>query len=467
MLIATPEAVPYFKAGGLGDAARGLADALARLGHDVRLILPAYSRAQLATEIDSAEAIVEWPGGAVLARFEMDVPPNAAAAVLVRQDAFLRTDRPYDPPRGDVAALARRFAFFCRAVVAYAKAWQPDVIHANDWATGLVPVFGLLDGLDAATVFAIHNLAYQGNFPPAFLPEIGVPASMFRTENGVEFHGNASFMKAGLALADRLVTVSPTYAAEIQTPQYGAGFDGLLRFRHRVLHGILNGIDTEEWDPANDDAIAQRYSVRRIADKEPNRAALLHMLGLEDGGPLMVVIGRLVHQKGPDLLLAALPGLLEMGMRIAVLGSGEPGYERALAGAAARAPRRRHVTVGFDETLARRMYAGADFLGMPSRYEPCGLGQLIAQRYGTPPLARRTGGLADTIEHGRTGFLFDDASAAALLDAAAAATRVWRSRRWNTIRRRCMRLDHSWRHAAKRYVEVYRTAVGAEPATHH
>jgi starch synthase len=291
-----------------------------------------------------------------------------------------------------------------------------------------------------------------------------VPEVFFRTENGLEFHGAVSFMKAGIALADRLVTVSPTYAQEIQTPRYGAGMDGLLRFRRRVLHGILNGITPEHWDPATDRALVANYDESNLAAKEANRTALLAYLGLEEGGPLLVMVTRLAYQKGVDLLLAALPDLLATDLRVAVVGDGDAGYEDALNQWNERAPGRFAGRFAWDDTLARRFYAGGDFLVMPSRYEPCGLGQLIAQRYGTPPIVRRTGGLADTVDDGKSGFTFDFEAPDSLRDAVFRARAAWRTAGWTPLRKHCMKLDHSWSRSARIYEQVYRLAIGHSSA---
>jgi starch synthase len=467
ILLASAEAVPYFKTGGLGDVARALPDALTKLGHDVAIIHPRYRRMG-GVRGDDVEVVasgsIPWPGGPAHVQYLAHRPEEGAPAVLVEQPAFFDVAHPYDATHGgDPLETGRRFAFYCRAIVHYAKIWNADVIHLNDWPTGLVPYYGMIDGLDAATVFAIHNLAYQGNYPSRLLDQVGIPGTFFRTENGLEFHGAASFMKGAVAVADQLVTVSPTYAQEIQTPQYGAGLDGLLRFRRRSLHGILNGIDPDVWNPATDRALACTYDARDLAPKDENREALLRECGLDGDGPLFVMVTRLAYQKGVDIALAALPALLDAGIRIAVLGDGEAIYERALAQTAAAVPGRVAAFLRFDDGLARRMYAGGDFFLMPSRYEPCGLGQMIAQRYGTPPVARHTGGLVDTVEEGKTGFLFDDASPGALVDAARRAANAWRDRGWTSLRRRCMRLDRAWTRSAERYVGLYEAAIGTIP----
>ncbi|MEX2282611.1 MAG: glycogen synthase, partial [Gemmatimonadota bacterium] len=349
---------------------------------------------------------------------------------------------------------------FSRAALHYARVWGADLIHLNDWQTGLVPAYSLIDDIRIATVFSIHNLAYQGNHPPSILQRIGIPAALYRPENGIEFFGSASFMKGGIALADRITTVSPTYAREIQTPAFGAGLDGLLRFRARDLHGILNGIDVEAWNPLTDPSISATYSSRQLAHKDLDRQALLAELRLDGNGPLVVAVSRLAHQKGIDILHASVPALLERGASLAVLGDGDTAIEHAFSRAAAAFPRRIAAFFRFDDAMSRRFYAGGDFFIMPSRYEPCGLGQMIAQRYGTVPIVRHTGGLADTVDNGQTGFSFGDASPAGLMGAVDRAFAVWNTKEWPKLRRRCMRLDRSWGRSAEHYEEVYRAALG-------
>lgn len=460
ILFATPEAAPYWKTGGLADVARALPDALSARGHEVLIVLPRYrvlrERGPQAEVVDTVR--IPWPDGGMPVRYLLDQPEGRAAALLVDQPYFFDTPDPYGPTRHDDLAVGRRFALFSRAVAERARAWRADVVHLNDWPTGLTPLYLRLDGPPVPTVFAIHNLAYQGNFEPALLGQIGVPGAYFRTEGGVEFYGNASFMKAGLALADRLVTVSPTYAREIQTSAYGEGFDGLLRHRKDDLTGILNGIDPHTWNPATDGAIKRAYDADRLEAKDLNREALLTETGLDGAGPVLAMVTRLAHQKGIELILEALPRLLELGMRLVVLGEGETRYETALAEAADERPDRIAVTQDFDDALARRIYAGADFFLMPSLYEPCGLGQMIAQRYGTPPIVRRTGGLIDTVRDGRTGLVFDAPDAAALVQAVRRARDLWRGPEWDPLRRRCMMIDSSWDRSAARYEELYRTA---------
>lgn len=461
ILVATSEAAPYWKTGGLADVARALPDALVARGHEVLIVHPYYRflHARGLNPEVVGFARIPWPGGEMTVRYLEDRPPEGAPTLFVDQPYYFDVADPYGPTRFDRAAAGRRFALFCRAIVERARAWEADVIHLNDWPTGLVPIYARLDELPTPTVFAIHNLAYQGNFPPALLPEIGVPWDFYRIEAGVEFYGSASFLKSGLALSDQLVTVSPTYAREIQTPAFGAGLDGLLRARRHELRGILNGIDPGSWNPATDLALTARYHAVRLERKERNREALLHEIGLDGRGPLFVMVSRLVEQKGFDLVLETLDAMVRRGIRLAILGSGNPVYEAALSRAVAEHPRRVAAFFRFDDEFARRLYAGADFFLMPSLYEPCGLGQMIAQRYGTPPIVRATGGLADTVMDGVTGFTFHEPAPRALMAAVLRARAVWRGSDWDSIRRRCMRLDHSWTRSAAAYEELYREAI--------
>jgi starch synthase len=425
--------------------------------------MPGYSF--LGDAVTSARADTElavpWPGGPHRASVVSHVPGSGAATAFIVAGTLFDTDSPYDPVGRDELSLGRRFAFFCRAVVAYARQWGADIVHLNDWQTGLVPLYAMIDGMDAATLFSIHNLAYQGNFPPRLLADIGVPASFHRIENGVEFHGHASFMKGAIALADRLATVSPTYAREIQTPAYGGGLEGLLAHRRRTLHGVLNGIDTDAWNPSSDHLLPARYTARTLVQKAHNRAALLERARLSEQGPVLGIVARLAYQKGIDILIAALPRLLEQGCSVVVLGSGDTRYEHALAEFARRHPHRFSMRHGFDEPFAHLIYAGADLFLMPSLYEPCGLGQMISQRYGTPPIARRTGGLGDTIEDGATGFLFDEPTPAAFLDAVERGITARQRRGWRAMQTRCMREDHSWTRSAGDYERLYHLTMGA------
>lgn len=459
ILLASSEALPYFKSGGLADVARSLPDALRARGHDVRIIHPLYpgipERIPL---VEHERLVVPWVGGHIELRTFAHEPSRGAPAVLVHHHAFGTRGSPYED--ADPAAPARRFALFSRAVLHYARRWDADVVHLNDWQTGLVPIYALLDGVRLPTVFAIHNLAYQGIFPPAVLDEIGVPREFFRPENGLEFYGNIALIKGGIALADRVVTVSPTYAQEIQTEEYGAGLDGLLRFRSRVLHGILNGIDQDAWNPETDGALYANYGYATLAGKAENKTCLTSDLQMSSDAPLCVVISRLAHQKGIDLIARALPALLDAGVNLVVLGDGDKTLVAQFAEVAHRLPDRVAAFFRFDDQLARRLYGAADFLLMPSRYEPCGLGQMIAQRYGTLPVVRATGGLVDTVRDGQTGFMFSEATPYALHETMLRALAAYRQPGFGKLRKRCMKLDWSWNASAEHYEDVYRYAIG-------
>lgn len=460
ILFASSEALPYFKSGGLADVSRSLPDALARRGHDVRIIHPFYSFTPALERLtEDQRVIVPWVGGSIQLRTFLHESKGAASGVLVDHAAFSVNGSPYEDY--DPHATGRRFALFARGIVHYARQWGADLIHLNDWQTGLVPAYGLVDGISIPTLFSIHNLAYQGLFRPSIIDEIGLPRELFRVENGLEFFGNVSYLKGGLALADRISTVSPTYAREIQTPEYGAGLEGLLRFRSRDLFGILNGIDTQVWNPATDTAMGHTYDASSLATKDLVRAELLAESGMDPARPVLAVISRLVHQKGIDLIVAAISEILDSGASLCVLGDGDRAMEAHLAQLARRFPNRISAVFRFDDALARRLYAAADFFLMPSRYEPCGLGQMIAQRYGTPPIVRATGGLRDTVQEGQTGFCFERTAISDLVAAVRRAVAVWRGAEWDALRRRCMALDRSWEASAQKYEDVYEAARGS------
>lgn len=455
VLFVTSEALPYFKSGGLADVSRSLPDALTARGHDVRIFHPYYSfmepskyRLRQSHSID-----IPWVGGTIAMDVRLHERKRAATGVLVGRSLFSVLGTPYEDY--DPHITARRFALFSRAALEYAQAWGADVLHLNDWQTGLVAAYALVGAVRIPTLFSIHNLAYQGLFSRSILDEIGLPPALFRTENGLEFYGSVSYLKGGLALSNRIATVSPTYAREIQTPEYGAGFDGLLRFRSRDLYGLLNGIDNKTWNPATDKALPINYDAKSLAKKEEVRLKLARNAGLDERRPLLAIVSRLAHQKGIDLVIGAMPELLDAGANICVLGDGDKAIEARFAEVARIYPDRVAAVGGFDDVLARNLYAGADFFLMPSRYEPCGLGQMIAQRYGTPPIVRATGGLRDTVRDGETGFCFDQPTVTDLVNGIRRALMSWRGPDWDDMRRRCMALDWSWKTSAAQYEEVY------------
>jgi starch synthase len=405
------------------------------------------------------------------------VPGSELSAYLVDQPGFYdRLGNPYAGPDGrDWPDNHRRFGLFGWTAAELARGvdpcWRPDILHIHDWHAGLAPAY-LTARPPAAggvpTVFTVHNLAYQGLFPAAVFPDLALPPGFFSID-GVEFNGLVSFIKAALFYADRLTTVSPTYAREIQTPAFGCGLDGLLRTRADALTGILNGVDPHVWDPRHDPILPRSYGAEDPASGKPlAKAALQRRLGLDDcqDAPLFGVVSRLTPQKGLDLLLACLPEFVADGSRLAILGSGDSDLEHGFSAAAAAHQGRIAVEVGYDEALSHLIIAGADIILVPSRFEPCGLTQLYALRYGTLPLVRRVGGLADTVVDATAvsladgtadGFAFDGDSPPSLMSAVQRATGLFRERAiWLRMMRRAMTRDFSWAVAARGYIAVYR-----------
>ena len=453
VLFVTPECAPLTKTGGLGDVSAALPAALRALGLDVRTLLPRYGEA---------------PGGAAIARmkvlgYECRLLQAGTMLLLDCPQLYMRDGGPYQTHDGhDWDDNALRFGVLSKAAALLGSAaspleWRPDVVHCQDWPTALAPAYLHFEARRAATLMTVHNLAFQGNFDAALLGTLELPAASFHMD-GLEFHGRLSFLKGGIAYADAVSTVSPSYAREIQGEELGCGMDGLLRRRREVLTGILNGIDVEDWNPATDPRLAQRYDPHTLEAKAANKGALQRRMGLEldDDLPLLGVVSRLTHQKGTDLIAGAAEELAAMPAQLALLGKGQRAQEEALLALAARHPGRIAVRVGFDEDLAHAIEAGADLFLMPSRFEPCGLNQMYSQRYGTPPVARATGGLIDTIVDGVTGFLFEGADAAALIAAVRRALAAYRDpARWARIQRAGMSADFSWSAAARRYADLY------------
>jgi starch synthase len=470
VLFASSEAYPLAKTGGLADVCAALPTTLASLGIDVRLILPGYLSALDMTE--GKQTPSDLPGGGRLIRGRM---PDSGLPVylLDRPDLSRRGGGLYqDDDKRDWPDNHMRYAAFCNAVVHVAlhgdgSEWRPSLVHANDWHTGLVPAY-LAFGTSASppTVFTIHNMAYQGNFPLGAAEEIGLPPGLLATD-GAEFYGQISFLKAGIRYADRLTTVSPTYAREILTPEYGVGLDGLLRSRANDLVGILNGVDYTVWDPAKDVNLAECYSVDRMAGKRVCKAAIQEEFDLErsDDVPLVSFVNRLTHQKMGDVMLQALPALLNQRIQLVVHGEGDKDLEDAFFTASLNRSSRLAVSIGYQEPLAHRLNAAADISLTPSRFEPCGLTTMYAMRYGAPPVTRSVGGLTDTVvdvssaradEEGATGYTFTDATAdelAACVQRACAGFRDKTS--WRQIQRNAMDRDFSWDKSAKRYLAIY------------
>ncbi|MEW6353357.1 MAG: glycogen synthase GlgA [Pseudomonadota bacterium] len=502
ILFAASEAHPLVKTGGLGDVAGSLPAALKHLHQDVRLILPAY-RVAMANAGELREAArLTLPGyDAPVRLWEGRLPGTRVPLYLVDYPTYFdRPGGPYAGPDGrDWPDNAARYALFARAAVTVAMNqagldWQPDIVHCNDWQTGLIPAL-LAQPVSSpvatsvhrrsaaapprpATLFTIHNLAYQGLFPWEIFQTLGLPHTLWSMD-AMEFYGKFSFIKGGLVFADRLTTVSPTYAREIRTPALGCGLDGLLNHRAAQLTGILNGADYNLWDPRHDPFIAHNYNTRTLQYKALNKTELQRRFNLPQNNelPLLGHVGRLVEQKGIDLLLDALPHLMQHPLQIAVLGSGERRFEQALLQSMERYPGRIGIIIGYHEELAHLVEAGADMFVMPSRFEPCGLNQLYSLRYGTAPIAHRTGGLADTIVDATpenlkaaraTGFLFDAPTPAALHDAALRALTLFsRPPQWRKLMRRAMAQDFSWHQSARQYLALYQQALADARTSQH
>ena len=469
------ELYPLVKTGGLGDVLAALPPALRRAGIDARLLLPGFP--DLLSGIRDQTFLADLgsgPGG-VPARLRLGrVAGNEAPCYLIDAPAlFDRPGSPYFGPDGrDWPDNHRRFALLgwaaAQAAIAGFAGWRPDIVHGHDWHAGLAPAFLAAAGRPAASVFTIHNLAFQGVFPAEIFGELQMPSSFFAID-GIEFYGQVSFMKAALQFADRITTVSPTYAREIRQPDLGAGFDGLLRARSADVSGILNGVDYEVWNPAADPHLPRPFDAAQPAGKREAKAALQREMGLgaEPGAPLFGAVTRLTGQKGFDLMLSAFDEVATNGGQLALLGSGERGIEQGFVRMAAEYPGRLAVRIGYDEALAHRIIGGADCILVPSRFEPCGLTQLYGLRYGALPLVRRTGGLADTVvdaneetlAHGTaTGFTFEAPDVPALSGALRRALRLYRTpAAWSAVRHRAMTRRFGWDEAAAQYAALYQS----------
>lgn len=472
ILFVSSEAHPLIKTGGLADVCGSLPKALAELSQDIRLVLPNYQ--QLKTQGEPRYLCTLRVDNQAVSILETQLPHSHVKVLLVDFPPFFDfPGNPYNDVQGNAwPNNAERFTLFCRVAVEIAMDraylnWRPDVVHCNDWQSGLVPALLSLEENRPATVFTIHNLAYQGLFPGIKYHSFNLPNQLWHPD-GLEFHSMLSLIKGGLVYADRITTVSPTYALEIQTPDFGYGLEGLLRHRQEALTGILNGIDTDLWNPQTDTAIAQRYGIEQLDQKVANKIALQRRVSLpiNDKMPVLGLISRLVEQKGIDLLLDCLPEMVAMPIQIVILGSGSPSFEQRLQNFANLYPQKFSVTLGYDENLAHLIEAGADIFLMPSRFEPCGLNQLYSQRYGTIPIVRQTGGLADSVvdalpesiaNQTATGVSFHQANAGALMEAIKRTIVLFDHKEtWRHIQRNSMRKDFSWRNSAQQYLSLYR-----------
>jgi starch synthase len=466
----TSEMVPYVKTGGLADISGALPKALVRLGHRVTVILPRYRRIPFPPGAFAGSVHVPVDATSRSAGFYHEKRDDGVEVVFVEHPPFFDRDALY----GEYGDNALRFAFLSRAAVEYfrSRAERPDVFHAHDWQTGLLPVYLKTFYWDdptlyrSASVFTIHNVAYQGIFGADVVGTLGLPWNM-GTPGALEFHGNVSFLKGGVLFSEQVSTVSPTYAREIQGPEHAFGFEGVLRGRAADLIGILNGVDYDEWDPAHDPHLAKAYSASDLSGKKECKADLLRAFGLPEFPdlPVVGVTSRLVWQKGFDLVAGAWWDLLQRQLRMVVLGTGEASVQEGLRDLERRAPDRFATRFGYDEALAHKVMAGSDLFLMPSRTEPCGLTQMYALRYGTAPIVRSTGGLVDTVEpwdaktREGTGFRFDNPDGTGLLWALDQALTARKDKKgWERLQKNGMSRDFSWERSARSYVEMYERA---------
>lgn len=483
------EAVPLAKTGGLGDVVGSLSIELRRLGHDIKLALPRYGDYDDGVTSTGKTRRIQVPShpGVLEVDIEIGMLRETKLALLgIRYDPFFARAGLYGDEGGDYPDNLPRFALFCRAALEACLNldWIPDVLHAHDWQAALAVVYlRTLYQRDprwssCRALFTIHNLGYQGIFPSSDFPSTGLPWSEY-TADRLEFYGQVNLLKGGVVYADRLNTVSPTYALEIQTPEFGYGLEAVLQARKERLFGVLNGIDDHEWNPASDPHLPAHYSARNLSGKRICKAALQRESKLPARNvPLLGVVSRLVVQKGTDLILEILPELLKLDIQAILLGSGEPAYQARLMELQERFSRKFAARIGFDEALAHRIEAGADIFLMPSRYEPCGLNQLYSLSYGTVPVVRKTGGLADTVtayrpfgmKNSGTGFVFESAHPELFFSTVLSALQAYRDQsEWRRLMCRGMRQDFSWRRSAKQYVDLYEDlrATGAQPIGPH
>lgn len=477
ILLASSEVAPFAKTGGLADVAGALPKALHALGHDIRVVLPKYRMVdavkhglrQIAASLPvpiagRTENASLWQGAI-----------GAAPVYFVGHDGYYDREGLYQVKGQDYPDNAERFAFFSRAVLELTRAldFRPDVLHCNDWQTGLVPTYLRTTFEDdpacraTGVLFTVHNLGYQGLFDPEVLATANLERKLFNPF-GIEFYGKVNLLKAGLVFADLISTVSLKYSQEIQTEEFGCGLEGVLRARAKDVHGILNGIDYDEWHPGRDPHIATRFSRDDLAGKAACKADLQRGFGLPERPdvPLLAVISRLAEQKGIDLVAEALDAILGLDAQLVLLGTGEPALHHAFEAAKTAHPSQIGLKLGFDVSLSHKIEAGADLFLMPSRYEPCGLNQMYSLAYGTVPVVRATGGLDDTIQPfdfetgGGNGFKFAEATAEALLVTVRRAVALYRQPdQWRRLIRNAMACDFSWDRSAREYEALYQQIV--------
>lgn len=478
ILFVSSEVTPLAKTGGLADVSAALPQSLIEMGHDVKVVMPLYrSVAQGDYRLEQSDVTFEVPikgqqsKGNVFSTELGDRLP----VYFVENSAFFDREGLYGTPRGDHPDNAERFIFFSRAALELSRGigFQPDIVHCNDWQTGLIPVYLKTLYKDdphfaqARTVFTVHNLAYQGVFPKETMGMSGLPESLFSID-GLEFYGRMNFMKGGILFSDVVTTVSRKYSQEIQTQEFGHGLEGVLRNRQTELFGILNGVDYKEWSPESDPHIAAPFGVQNLAGKKECKKDVLQLYELAERKrtPLIGMISRLAGQKGFDILLEALDDLFRLDVQFVLLGTGDEVYEKEFEKMASKHKTKMSVKIAFDNALAHKIEAGADMFMMPSRYEPCGLNQMYSLKYGTIPIVRATGGLDDTIMDfdvnslKGNGFKFEDYSAAALVETVRRALKVYQDETlWLQLVKNAMGEDFSWGQSAEKYTQLYSLAL--------
>ncbi len=470
-----PEVVPYAKTGGLADVAGALPKFFPEAGHTVKLFLPKYKKIDpkkfKLKKLQSKITFKIADRNEIASVFTTELV-SGVTVYFIDNSAYFNRDELYGERGKDYQDNDLRFSFFAKAVLELCKRmdFQPDIFHCHDWQTGLIPTY--LKTLyredpffaDSATLFTIHNLAYQGLFPPESLSALGLGRDVY-TSDTLEYYGKVSFIKGGLVFSELLNTVSQKYSREIQTEEYGCGLEGLLAARKQDLFGVVNGIDYDDWNPETDPMIAGNYSVADLAGKSFCKKELQDEYQLPHKDlPLIGIVSRLADQKGFDLINEVIDEIMKMDLQLVLLGTGEPKYHEMFEEIKKKYPQKAGVALAFDAKLAQKIYAGSDLFLMPSRYEPCGLGQLISLRYGTVPIVRRTGGLYDTIinydQKNGNGFAFTAYDSKELLQTIAKAIGVYADKKtWKRIQLRGMKADFSWHASAKKYLDLYRKAI--------
>ena len=476
ILFATSEIYPLIKTGGLADVSASLPKAIATLGEDIRIVVPAYP--SVIQQLNNISTVTTLNLHQAEVRILESTYPDTDIKMLLVDCPFYfhRPDNPYLDQEGQPwQDNACRFALFSRAIVEIAVKriglpWYPDLVHCHDWQTALVPALLSLELNPPATLFTIHNLAYQGLFPRSTFTTLGLPQTLW-SHNTLEFHEQISFIKGGLVFADRINTVSPTYSAEIQTPEFGFGLDGLLVHRQERLSGIINGVDNDEWNPATDTFLIQTYDSDTLSNRKINKKILQSEFELPEDEEIALFgfIGRLVEQKGIDVILKSLKELVKSPIQLIFLGSGEATFEKELQQWADRNPNQIGVKIGYNETLSHQIEGGVDIFLMPSRFEPCGLNQMYSQLYGAIPIVRKAGGLADTVcdatpstlaDSTASGIVFEDETPEAFLEAVDRALSLFSNKtEWKKLQITAMKRDFSWQKSAQLYIQLYQQAI--------